>query len=46
MSTTKGSRTHLYEILEVEQTATEQEIKKAYRKLAMVSEIWLCLCAP
>ncbi|KAI5809311.1 hypothetical protein BZA77DRAFT_255351 [Pyronema omphalodes] len=32
---TKGSKTHLYEVLEIQPGATEQEIKKAYRKLAM-----------
>lgn len=34
---TKGSKTHLYEVLEIQAGASEQEIKKAYRKLAMVS---------
>lgn len=33
---TKGSKTHLYDVLEIQPGATEQEIKKAYRKLAMV----------
>lgn len=32
----KGSKTHLYEVLEIQPGATEAEIKKAYRKLAMV----------
>ncbi|CCX10854.1 hypothetical protein FPQ18DRAFT_77482 [Pyronema domesticum] len=32
---TKGSKTHLYEVLEIQAGASEQEIKKAYRKLAM-----------
>lgn len=31
----KGSKTHLYEVLEIQPGASEQEIKKAYRKLAM-----------
>lgn len=32
---TKGSTTHLYDVLEIQPSASEQEIKKAYRKLAM-----------
>ncbi|KAF8246002.1 DnaJ-domain-containing protein [Wilcoxina mikolae CBS 423.85] len=31
----KGSKTHLYDVLEISPGASEQEIKKAYRKLAM-----------
>jgi hypothetical protein len=33
---TKGSKTHLYDVLEISPGASEQDIKKAYRKLAMV----------
>jgi len=32
---TKGNTTHLYDVLEIQPGASEQEIKKAYRKLAM-----------
>lgn len=31
----KGSKTHLYDVLEIKPGATEAEIRKAYRKLAM-----------
>jgi len=32
---TKGSKVHLYDVLEIQPNASEVEIKKAYRKLAM-----------
>ena len=35
---TKGSKTHLYDVLEIQPSANEQDIKKAYRKLAMVGD--------
>ena len=37
---TKGSKTHLYEALEIQPGASEAEIKKAYRKLAMVCAVF------
>lgn len=33
----KAEKNRLYKVLEIEASATETEIKKAYRKLAMVS---------